>query len=50
MTLSVCVAGVTGWTGSAVAQGVLDADDLRLVSGVSRTAAGTDLGRAWGGE
>ena len=50
MTLSVCVAGVTGWTGSAVAQGVLDADDLRLVSGVSRTAAGTDLGRAWGGD
>jgi 4-hydroxy-tetrahydrodipicolinate reductase len=50
MTHSICVAGVTGWTGRAVAQAVLEADDLRLVSGVSRSAAGTDLGRAWGGE
>jgi 4-hydroxy-tetrahydrodipicolinate reductase len=50
MSLSVCVAGVTGWTGRAVAGGVLGADDLRLTSGVSRSAAGTDLGRAWGGE
>ena len=44
MTLAVCVAGVTGWTGRAVAEAVLEADDLRLVSGVSRSAAGTDLG------
>ena len=50
MTLSVCVAGVTGWTGRAVAQAVLEADDLRLASGVSRSAAGKDLGRAWGGD
>jgi 4-hydroxy-tetrahydrodipicolinate reductase len=50
MTLAVCVAGVTGWTGRAVAEAVLEADDLRLVSGVSRSAAGSDLGRAWGGD
>jgi 4-hydroxy-tetrahydrodipicolinate reductase len=50
MTLSVCVAGATGWTGRAVAQGVLDADDLRLLSGVSRSSAGADLGAAWGVE
>ncbi|HWM72111.1 MAG TPA: 4-hydroxy-tetrahydrodipicolinate reductase [Nocardioides sp.] len=50
MTLSVCVAGVTGWTGRAVAQAVLEAEDLRLVSGVSRSAAGKDLGRAWDGD
>jgi 4-hydroxy-tetrahydrodipicolinate reductase len=39
-TLSICVAGITGWTGSAVAEAVAAADDLELRSGVSRTAAG----------
>jgi 4-hydroxy-tetrahydrodipicolinate reductase len=33
----VCVAGVTGWTGSAVAEAVEAADDLELVAGVSRS-------------
>jgi 4-hydroxy-tetrahydrodipicolinate reductase len=33
----VCVAGVTGWTGSAVAAAVEAAEDLELVSGVSRS-------------
>ena len=40
--IRVCVAGITGWTGSAVAAAVEDADDLELVSGVSRSAAGSD--------
>ena len=40
MTVSICVAGITGWTGSAVAEGVAAADDLELRSGVSRSAAG----------
>lgn len=35
--IRVCIAGITGWTGSAVADGVRAADDLELVSGVSRT-------------
>jgi 4-hydroxy-tetrahydrodipicolinate reductase len=35
--IRVCVAGVTGWTGSAVAAAVAEADDLRLVAGVSRS-------------
>lgn len=48
--LKVCVAGATGWTGRAVAEGVRAADDLVLASGVSRTHAGRDLGEAWGGE
>ena len=39
-TLSICVAGVTGWTGSALAEAVAAADDLALRSGVSRSAAG----------
>src|SRR5919201_1254677 len=35
--LRVCVAGVTGWTGGAVAEAVEAADDLELVAGVSRS-------------
>src|SRR5699024_7390339 len=48
--LNVCVAGATGWTGRAVAEGVRGADDLRLVSAVARRSAGRDLGEAWDGE
>ena len=36
----VCVAGSTGWTGSAVVAAVEAADDLELAAGVSRSAAG----------
>jgi len=35
--IRVCVAGVTGWTGSAVADAVREAPDLELVAGVSRS-------------
>jgi 4-hydroxy-tetrahydrodipicolinate reductase len=44
--LRICVAGATGWTGSAVAEAVLAAEDLELASAVSRSAAGTDIGGA----
>lgn len=37
MPLRVCVAGVTGWAGRAVAEAVDAADDLELVAGVSRS-------------
>jgi 4-hydroxy-tetrahydrodipicolinate reductase len=37
--IRVCVAGVTGWTGSAVADAVRAADDLELVAGVARSDA-----------
>jgi 4-hydroxy-tetrahydrodipicolinate reductase len=50
MTVSVCVAGATGWTGRAVAEAVLGTDDLELRSAVARSHAGTDLGLAWGQE
>ncbi|HEY7856961.1 MAG TPA: 4-hydroxy-tetrahydrodipicolinate reductase [Candidatus Nanopelagicales bacterium] len=50
MTVSVCVAGATGWTGRAVAQAILESDDLQLRSAVSRSASGQDLGTAWGDE
>ena len=33
----VCVAGITGWTGSAVADGIRASADLELVAGVSRS-------------
>jgi 4-hydroxy-tetrahydrodipicolinate reductase len=49
MTLAVVVAGATGWTGRAVAEAVLDAEDLTLRAAVARSAAGGDLGEAWGG-
>ena len=35
--IRVCVAGVTGWTGRAVAEAIERADDLELVAGVSRS-------------
>lgn len=35
--IRVCVAGITGWTGSAVAEAVAAAADLELVSGVARS-------------
>jgi 4-hydroxy-tetrahydrodipicolinate reductase len=38
----VCVAGITGWTGGAVAAAIDAADDLQLVSGVSRSTAGEE--------
>ncbi len=43
MTIKVCLAGVTGWTGKAVAQAVVAASDMELVAAVSRSAAGTTL-------
>lgn len=48
--LSVCIAGATGWTGSALVEAVLEAPDLTLASAVSRSAAGRDLGNALGEE
>jgi 4-hydroxy-tetrahydrodipicolinate reductase len=44
----VSVAGATGWTGRPVAEAVLEAEDLTLVSAIARSAAGQDLGTAWG--
>ena len=44
--IRVCIAGATGWAGSELARAVAAADDLTLVSGVSRTHAGQTLGHA----
>jgi len=49
LTLTVCIAGATGWTGRALVRAVAEAPDLTLGSAVSRSAAGRDLGEALGG-
>lgn len=42
------VAGATGKTGSAVAQALLNEDDIQVVVAVARQSAGSDLGQALG--
>lgn len=49
-TLRVCLAGATGWAGSALARGIGAAPDLRLVAAVARSAAGGPLAAALGDE
>ena len=44
--IRVCVAGSTGWTGSAIAAAVEAADDLELVSGVSRSGTHRSVAEA----
>ena len=41
--IRVCVAGATGWAGSALCRGISQAPDLELVAGVARSAAGKTL-------
>src|SRR5690625_4319208 len=45
MSLNVCIAGATGWAGSALSKGVYNDKELNLVSGVSRSSAGKDLSK-----
>ncbi len=44
MTISVCVAGISGWVGRPLAETVAATDDLVLVAGVARGAAGQTIG------
>ncbi|MBX3142738.1 MAG: 4-hydroxy-tetrahydrodipicolinate reductase [Trueperaceae bacterium] len=44
--LKICLAGATGWAGSALARGIARQDDLELVAAVSRSYAGRRLGAA----
>lgn len=41
--IRICVAGATGWTGSAIAEAVVAAEDLALVACVARSAAGKEV-------
>lgn len=44
----ICMAGVTGWTGKAIAAAILDADDLTLTGAMARKTAGLDVGDVLG--
>ena len=44
MPIRVCLAGATGWAGSALARGIAQAGDMELTAAVSRTHAGHVLG------
>lgn len=44
MTIRVCLAGATGWAGSALARAIAQSDDIELVAAVSRTHAQHILG------
>jgi 4-hydroxy-tetrahydrodipicolinate reductase len=48
--INVAIAGATGWTGSAIALGVVDAPDMTLKGAIARSSAGQDLGTALGRE
>jgi 4-hydroxy-tetrahydrodipicolinate reductase len=48
MPIRVCVAGATGWTGSAVVEKILASEDFELAGAIARQAAGTDLGERFG--
>jgi 4-hydroxy-tetrahydrodipicolinate reductase len=50
MSLKVSIAGVTGWTGSAVARAVLASSDFELVGALARKRIGVDVGEAIGQE
>lgn len=44
MRISVCMAGATGWAGSALARGVARESDMQLTAAVARSTAGLQLG------
>jgi len=46
--IKVCVAGVTGWAGSAVAKSIVQSREFQLVGAVSRRQAGLDVGEVLG--
>ena len=45
--IGICVAGATGWAGSALCKGILEAPDLELVAAISRSQAGKVLGQVF---
>jgi len=49
MKTRICVAGITGWTGSAVASAVIASENFELAAGIARKRAGEDLGTVLGG-
>jgi 4-hydroxy-tetrahydrodipicolinate reductase len=48
MTIRICLAGATGWAGSALSRGIYEAPDMELVAAISRSHAGQVLGEVLG--
>ena len=48
MSIRVCVAGATGWTGSAVTKALLASNEFQLVGAIARRDAGKDIGEVLG--
>jgi 4-hydroxy-tetrahydrodipicolinate reductase len=48
MTIRVCVAGATGWTGSAVTGAIVASSEFQLVGAMARRQAGKDIGEVLG--
>jgi len=42
--IRICLAGATGWAGSALSRGIFEAPDMELVAAISRSHAGQVLG------
>src|SRR5689334_12860074 len=49
MPIRICIAGATGWAGSAVTRHVLQSSDFELVGVIARRSAGRDIGEVLGG-
>ena len=48
MSIKVCIAGTTGWTGSVVARHLLASPEFDVVGAIARQTAGRDLGEVLG--
>jgi 4-hydroxy-tetrahydrodipicolinate reductase len=48
LSIRVCVAGATGWTGSAVTDAILASSEFQLVGALARKQAGRDIGEVLG--
>ena len=48
MAIRVCVAGATGWSGSALTRHILASTDFAFTGAVARRQAGSDIGEALG--
>jgi 4-hydroxy-tetrahydrodipicolinate reductase len=49
MPIKICIAGATGWAGSAVTRRILQSSDFQLAGVIARQSAGRDIGEVLGG-
>src|SRR5579863_10002444 len=48
MSIRICVAGATGWAGSALVKAILASPDFIFTGGIARKSAGQDIGTVLG--